>query len=80
MSAHIDGEEEQLQAIADMIADALFGLGELTDQRQIAYHFESSLHWIAREAFRRGYQHAHKRTTVPQRKKSRPATTRKLNP
>jgi hypothetical protein len=60
---HVDGEDEQLAALAPQLRTAA---------RELAKSYRSPtmpearqcLHWLVREAFRAGYQHAHSRNTV----------------
>ncbi len=63
MRSNIDGEDEQLAAMEPLLRAAAKELARsyrsptMPDAREC-------LHWLTREAFRRGYQHAHSRNTV----------------
>jgi hypothetical protein len=64
MSQHVDGEEEQFDLLLPLLREA---------SKQIAADMRTPLRpksteclrWLAREAFRLGYQHAHSRNTKP---------------
>jgi len=59
---YIDGEEEQLELLEPLLAAALMQLARTPRQSP---QTRDALAWIAREAFRLGYQHAHERSTEP---------------
>jgi DNA polymerase III epsilon subunit-like protein len=63
VSEHVDGEEEQLEALAPRIRNVSATFALLA-RRPIPDAVLSSLEWLAREAFRLGYQHAHSRHTI----------------
>jgi hypothetical protein len=60
---YIDGEEEQMELLAPITASAAKELGYL--MRMPPKAVADCLAWVAREAFRLGYQHAHSRSTEP---------------
>lgn len=59
MSDHIDGEEERC---AVLISQATAEFARAT-QKRVPEHVREMLAWLVREAFRRGYAHAHDRST-----------------
>ena len=60
MSDHIDGEEEQC---AVLIGQATMQIARDT-KKPVAPHLREMIAWLVREAFRRGYRHAHERRSV----------------
>lgn len=60
MSEHIDGEDERC---AVLISQATAEFARAT-KRPVPEHVREMLAWLVREAFRRGYAHAHDRTTL----------------
>ena len=57
---YVDGEEEQL---APVVARSVSTLAKIT-KTPVPDHVRELLQWLAREAFRRGYSHAHDRSTL----------------
>lgn len=64
MSKHVEGEEEQLQLLLPLEREASRQLARIMRQPLTTGGTEC-LAWLAREAFRLGYQHAHSRNTKP---------------
>jgi len=60
---HIDGEEEQVELLSPLLREASRQLAKQARSPLTAEAVEC-LRWLAREAFRLGYQHAHERNTV----------------
>jgi hypothetical protein len=63
VSEHVDGEEEQLEALQPLVRQAI-GEFAMLARRPVPVRITSLLEWLAREAFRRGHAHAHSRHTV----------------
>ena len=59
----IDGEDEQLALLSPFLREANRQLAMQTRSPLTAEGVEC-LRWLAREAFRLGFQHAHDRNTV----------------
>lgn len=82
MTSHIEGEEEQLEAVEPLIVAAMIGVREITGAQSDLDHVEQAIRWLARESFRLGNRHAHKRSTArpkePERKFSSTAQTKRL--
>lgn len=63
MSRYVDGEQEQLELLTPVLREASRKLA--ADMRQPLRPLSTEcLRWLAREAFRLGFQHAHSRETV----------------
>lgn len=60
MSDHIDGEDERC---AVLISQATAEFARAT-KRPVPEHVREMLAWLVREAFRRGFAHAHERSTL----------------
>lgn len=58
---HIDGEEEQLDLLEPIVRSAMVQIAKSPSLDTL----HECLMWVAREAFRLGYQHAHSRSTEP---------------
>jgi len=60
---YVDGEEEQLALAEPLVNDAVRQLARFS-RTPVPDHVRELLRWLAREAFRLGYQHAHDRSTL----------------
>lgn len=61
---YIDGEEEQLELLEPLLRAAQMQMAHVM-RRPATPDVRECLLWVAREAFRLGYQHAHERNTEP---------------
>jgi len=64
MRRHVDGEEEQLSLLDPMLREANRQLARRM-RTPLTEDANECLRWLAREAFRLGFQHAHERNTKP---------------
>lgn len=62
---YVDGEEEQLELAKPLVRHAVHELARAS-KTPVPDHVRELLMWLAREAFRLGYQHAHDRNTLKQ--------------
>lgn len=60
---YVEGEEERLALADPMVERAFVELARMT-RAPVPEQARDLLRWIAREAFRLGYSHAHERSTV----------------
>jgi hypothetical protein len=67
MSKHVEGEEEQLNLLVPVLREASRQLARAV-RTPLNLEATEGLRWLAREAFRLGYNHAHERNTKPAEK------------
>lgn len=60
---YVDGEEEQLELAEPLVRHAVRELARAS-KTPVPDHVRELFAWLAREAFRLGYQHAHERNTL----------------
>lgn len=60
---YVDGEEEQLELAKPLVRHAVHELARAS-KTPVPPHTRELLMWLAREAFRLGYSHAHARNTL----------------
>jgi hypothetical protein len=63
LSEYVDGEQEQLELLTPLLREASRQIAR-TMRTPLNLEATECLRWLAREAFRLGYQHAHERNTV----------------
>ena len=63
MTQYVEGEEEQLLLTEPLVHQAVAEFAKLA-KRPVPDRIAELLHWLARESFRLGYQHAHDRNTI----------------